>query len=342
MSRTKQPEKRSSGTLQQKRVQLDWPEDRDLRILAIDGGGIKGIFSAAFLSELERQYLDGEPISKYFDYICGTSTGGIIALGLGAGFTAQELLEMYIDEGEKIFPPARFKVLRSIYSLVLAPYCSKTLECVIRGRLKQKLYGDSKTRLCIPSFDGKHGEVFVYKTNHHPDYKKDHLEEMVTIGMATSAAPTFLRSYSDGKYQLVDGGVWANNPIMIGLVDALSCYNVSRDKVKILSIGCGGEPYKTNVLHRFLGGMLLWVKVIFAAMSLQSQNAIGQAGLLIGRNKIVRVDPDDEFGFIKMDDYRRSSELFPDHAKNKVEINGERIKEMFFGEEIERYEPFNL
>ena len=79
------PARRSSGILQRRRVPLEWPEDRDFRILSIDGGGIRGIFPAAFLAGLEERYLSGSSVSSYFDLITGTSTGGIIGIGLGGG-----------------------------------------------------------------------------------------------------------------------------------------------------------------------------------------------------------------------------------------------------------------
>ena len=81
------PPKRSAGALQRRRVQQPWPKDRDFRILSIDGGGIRGIFPAAFLAGLEERYLGGASVAQYFDLIAGTSTGGSIAMGLAGGLT---------------------------------------------------------------------------------------------------------------------------------------------------------------------------------------------------------------------------------------------------------------
>src|SRR2546421_11733942 len=90
---------RSKGAIAQRRVPQDWPKDRRFRILSIDGGGIKGLFPATVLAELERRYLGGTSIAGYFDLVAGTSTGGIIALGLGAGLKASELAEVYERRG---------------------------------------------------------------------------------------------------------------------------------------------------------------------------------------------------------------------------------------------------
>ena len=99
--------KRSAGTLRHRRVQMPWPGNRQFRILSIDGGGIRGIFTAAFLANLENRYLGGASVAKCFDLIAGTSTGGIIALGLADGLRASELRDIYIQRGCEIFPPVR-------------------------------------------------------------------------------------------------------------------------------------------------------------------------------------------------------------------------------------------
>src|SRR6476659_1951894 len=95
---------RSSGAIPQRRVPQAWPKDRRFRILSIDGGGIRGIFPAAILAGLERRYTGGRSIASCFDLAAGTSTGGILALGLGAGYTAADLLDLYVTRGCEVFP----------------------------------------------------------------------------------------------------------------------------------------------------------------------------------------------------------------------------------------------
>ena len=115
--------RRSQGTLSQRRKQLPWSEG-DFRILSIDGGGIKGILPASILAECERRFLKGGSSANYFDMIAGTSTGGIVALGLGAGLRADEVLQIYLEHGAEIFPtpktlPIPFgKKFRSIVQFV--------------------------------------------------------------------------------------------------------------------------------------------------------------------------------------------------------------------------------
>src|SRR3954453_11044177 len=99
-------ERRSAGAIPHRRVPQPWPKDRRFRILSIDGGGIRGVFPAGFLAGLERRFTGGGPITDYFDLVAGTSTGGILALGLGAGYAARDLLDLYVERGPEIFPPA--------------------------------------------------------------------------------------------------------------------------------------------------------------------------------------------------------------------------------------------
>jgi patatin-like phospholipase/acyl hydrolase len=94
--------------------------------------------------------------------------------------------------------------------LLLYYYERDALERMVNDALGDKLFGDSIVRLCVPAFEGKHSEVFVFKTPHHPDYKFDRFEPMVKVALATSAAPTYFRPLEHNGYTLVDGGIWAN------------------------------------------------------------------------------------------------------------------------------------
>lgn len=94
---------RSKGAIPQRRIPQDWPKDRRFRILSLDGGGIKGLFPATVLAEMERRYLSGASVAKYFDLVAGTSTGGIIALGL-VDKLGDELAETFLT-----VPAARYR-----------------------------------------------------------------------------------------------------------------------------------------------------------------------------------------------------------------------------------------
>ena len=144
--------RRSAGTLLERRVPLPWPEDKDFRSLSIDGGGIRGVFPAAFLAELEHRYLGGDSVASYFDLIAGTSTGGIIALGLAAGLCASDLRDLYISRGHEIFPPTSDGVLalpghwnEKARRYFRYRYDSESLERIIKLTLGNRKFGEAKS-----------------------------------------------------------------------------------------------------------------------------------------------------------------------------------------------------
>ena len=255
MTATPTPPPRRAGILQHRRQGNEWPSGRPFHILSLDGGGIKGIFTAAILSGMERQYLDGAPVGDYFDLVVGTSTGGIIALGLAAGVPAADLLSLYLNQGREIFPP-RFRIMRKVRQCFHAAYERRPLDRILADALGDRQLRDARCRLCIPSLDGHHGDVYVFKTPHHADYKRDGNEPMTKVAAATSAAPTFFKPLQRDGYIFADGGVWANNPIMIGLVEALSAFSTRREDISILSIGCGDTPYTIRRWQVALGGTI--------------------------------------------------------------------------------------
>lgn len=335
------PERRSKGILNKRRVPNVWPDNKEFRILTIDGGGIKGIFPACFLEKIESSYLRGKSIIDYFDLVCGTSTGGIIALGLGAGIKASELSKLYIEKGNDIFP-YKYRWLKKIQQYAYAPYNRNKLKIILQEVFKDKKLKESKVRLCIPSFEGVYSEVYVFKTPHHLDFKKDGEELMTKVALSTSAAPAFLKSFKDSGYIFVDGGVWANNPCMIGLVEALSSFNVQRENIKILSIGCGETPYivKNKMIA---GGLWHWRKIIKGATHLQSQNAVGQTGLLIGRDNIFRIDIPENMmpkNGIDLDNWKKSVTILPMAAEKAFSDSGNKIKDNFLIETTIPYKPF--
>ena len=243
----------SAGTRRSRRPRLPWPADREFRIFSIDGGGIWGIFPAAVLAGLEERFLGGAGVAGYFDLIAGTSTGGILALGLGAGLSAATLRNLYVDRGCEIFPPLgpgiigrvrrRFRATRRYTRYI---YDQDALADVLREKLGDRLFGSSARRLCIPSFEGVYGEGYIFRTPHHPDFKKDWREPMLKVALATSAAPSYYRPLRSDGYTYVDGGVSANNPVMIALVEALASFDLTREQIRILSIGCGETPLQRH------------------------------------------------------------------------------------------------
>ena len=325
------------------RQRQPWPKGRDFRILSIDGGGIKGIFPATFLAALERIYLYGETIAAHFDMIVGTSTGGVIAIGLGAGLTSREIRDLYRDRGEEIFPPQSVltRWVNCPLHFIRYKYNTTVLRKILYEYLSDRTLAQSLSRLCIPSSDGDGGDICVFKTPHHPDYHLDADREMLTVALATSAAPTFFRILEEDGNLFVDGGVWSNNPIMIGVVEALTAFDVKPDQIKVLSLGSGSPRFRASERMVKYGGLLPWRKVIFAAMHFQSESALGQARLLIGPERVTRIDAPTMKNPIDLDDWKRATtELMP-AAQLAVENEGDSVAAEFLATEVDPYVPPN-
>ena len=206
------------------------------KILSIDGGGIKGLYSAIVLAHLEEEF--GIKLADYFDMICGTSTGGLIALGLSNGKPARELATFYEQEGPAIFGrrsvfTTLLKQLTGTFEQILAggKYGRKNLEAaVIKVLGANTLMSQAQTLLCIPSFNLMKGKPRVFKFPHQEGkIEVEKYGRMVDVALATTAAPTYfpIAAIDDSYY--VDGGVWANNPTLCGVLEALR-YFVGPDK----------------------------------------------------------------------------------------------------------------
>ncbi|WP_435655954.1 CBASS cGAMP-activated phospholipase [Brucella pituitosa] len=340
---------RSNGTIQHTRQKQPWPKDRLFRILSIDGGGIRGVFPAAYLAEIESRFLGGQSIANHFDMISGTSTGGIIALGLSSGMTAAQVLQVYTERGHLIFPaPKGPRRLAQMLRFLLKPKHDQTvLKSELLRIFGDKLINYARTRLVVPSFEGIHGEPFIYKTPHHPDYQKDRHKTFAHVGLHTSAAPAYYPAVENDGHIMIDGGVWANNPIMNALVDVLACYDVPRENIRILSLGTGDETLKLKDKH-FKGGASTWgvsvgVSPLFkVAARAQSKNALGQAFLLIGKNNIIRVDVPENDQFIALDDVKRSLTELPRIARAQAESSGHYVRSVFLQDQTERLAPVAL
>jgi patatin-like phospholipase/acyl hydrolase len=176
------------------------------RILTIDGGGIKGMFPASFLANIEDAI--ESPVADYFDLIVGTSTGGIIALGLGLGFSAHELVEFYKDLGPKVFPQNNW--WKQLLHFAQGKYDSSPLRDVLTEKFGDRKLGHSTKRLVIPSVNLDKGEPYIYKTAHCERFAYDYKVSAVDVALSTSAGPTYFRPHRiETGTTFVDGGIFA-------------------------------------------------------------------------------------------------------------------------------------
>lgn len=286
----------------------DQHPDDAFQILSLDGGGIKGVFSAALLAAIEEDL--GCTIIDHFDLIAGTSTGGIIALGLGLGLTPKQIVEFYIKYGRNIFSNKWHH--RGLQHWFYRKYPSKALEEALKASFGDKLFGDSHKRLVVPSYNLGEDEVYIFRTPHHQRLKRDFRVPAWKVGMATSAAPTFFSAFRGvGSVRLVDGGVWANNPTMVGIVEATSTLDVSLRSIKVLNIGTTDEVSRRSSRLNS-GGILTWASekaVIDVIMRGQSIAAYNQAIHLLGRDKIIRLSPTVARSEFLLDGHDRTDDL---------------------------------
>jgi len=331
---------RRKNSLATRRQQLPWPAEKPFRILSLDGGGIRGIYAATILARIEAEITAGEPIAHYFDAIAGTSTGGIIAIALGLEKTAAEIKSLYVEHGARVFPEfwSRHRKLKFWRQLFRVLHDHRELEALLYNTFVDAKLGDSVSRLVIPAFLGPETQIAVLKTDHHPDFKNDHLMAAWEAARATSAAPAYFSGYGGDDYVFLDGGVWANNPIMAALVDALSAYDVSRDQVEILSIGTGNAPYEISKFA-VRGGFFQWKEIIKGAMFLTTDNAQAQATLLLGPERILRLEPWGSAAAIEIDDWRTAADQLVPAGNADFATHRARI-EVFFRTKVAPRERF--
>lgn len=211
------------------------------KILSIDGGGIKGLYSSKILEHFEEEFQCN--LVDYFDMICGTSTGGILGLALSLKIKASEISKLYEEKGEMIFPP-QSKVW-GIFKQTFrgGKYGDKALKEALEATFGDHEIGDSNCLLCVPSYSLTDARPFIFKYDHKEgNFSRDNKARYVDVALATSAAPTYFPLAEIKEYdnkQFVDGGIYANNPSIVGFIEALT-YFVGEDKeydeVQILSI----------------------------------------------------------------------------------------------------------
>lgn len=260
------------------------------KVLTIDGGGIKGVFAASLLAEVEHTI--GRPVASHFDLIVGTSTGGILALGLGFGLSANRVLSLYEDRGPAIFKGNRR--VRLLRSLVASKYDRGPLHSAVQDVFGDRLLGESSTRLVIPSVNLQTGEVHVFKTAHHQRFVRDYSIKATDVAMATAAAPVYFPTHrlSTG-IPLVDGGMWANNPMGAAAVEALGVLEWQRGDVRLLSIGSPHAPLSADAdqSHRLGLGNYWATRIVDVFMTSQSSASLGTAQLLLGHDNVARIAP---------------------------------------------------
>ena len=267
------------------------------QVLSLDGGGLKGLFTAALLAHWEESRKTR--IIEHFDLIAGTSTGGIIAIGLGLGFTAAQIRDLYLQKGELIFPPSLFANARHYMDV---KYSSEGLRTALEELFGSRKFGESKIPLLIPAYDPKFEGIHIFKTPHHKRLQNDYRELAVHVALATSAAPTYFTPHAkDSGLELVDGGVWANNPVMLAVAEGMGYLGRDQKSIAALRIGTTDEVYSIESIRTAGGKVLMAGPLISFMMRGQAQSASGMTKHLLSRDRYHEIDPKVAAGDFKLD-----------------------------------------
>lgn len=290
------------------------------RILALDGGGMKGLFTAVLLDRLVARKPD---FLERTDLIAGTSTGGILALGLAAGKSPADLAALYRRDGRRIFDDSPFDDLVDLGRAIGADYDGRGLARVLRREFGGLSLGQLDRRVLIPTFDldapaeGRRPRMWKPKFFHNfPGSDSDRGESVVDVAMRTSAAPTYFPS-RDGY---IDGGVVANNPSMAALAQALDSRAAGRrlDEIVLLSLGTGTEP-KYIRGRRKNWGWGQWARPLISIMISGTMGVADyQCRQLLG-DRYRRVDPYLDRG-IDLDDTRKDTLDYLERRAREVSI----------------------
>ncbi|MEM8639784.1 MAG: patatin-like phospholipase family protein [Cyanobacteria bacterium P01_G01_bin.54] len=260
-------------------------------ILSLDGGGIRGILSAQLLSQIEAvlQQQTGKRLYDYFDLIAGTSTGSILAGGLAVGKSGEQLVQLYLREGRRIFPytgmgsyfsPKRWGLIVQ-HGLSAPKFSHQGLRQVLREQFGQRQLADLSDRapkLLIPAYDTTARRPILFKSWEPNAYAATRLWEAV---LCSASAPTFFPAYplklAGQVHSVVDGGVGANNPATCAIAAALNL-GYPLKEIRLLSIGTGQGQQAYHYKDTRHWGAVQWAKrildvVMDAPMDIVAQTA---------------------------------------------------------------------
>lgn len=251
-------------------------DSNTVRVLSLDGGGVRGYLSLKWLQRFIRQWgVAGSDLWKYFDVIAGTSIGGITALGYAYGKSPDELEPFFVDEAKRLFtirtaaelalgqcnantdsnrPSLTQKIIillgdavydRDAFYYPACPletggtsnYGSNVLQSVLEGQFGSDTMQELKTKALIPGYE-LDTTKYVLFSNYNDVLFQGQNESLVNVARATSAAPAYLPSWSFNNHTYLDGGVYQNNPAELALTLAKAA-KPTANRSCVLSIGTG-------------------------------------------------------------------------------------------------------
>lgn len=306
-----------------------YSSQRPCRILAIDGGGIRGVYTAHILSRIEEEL--SIRWTECFDLMAGTSTGAIIAAALACELPASRILEMYRNRSSAIF---RRRPLRRL-GILASRYRNAALLSELNNLFGDTRLGDLSIRLIIPTTDIGNGCVHVLKSAYDPGFVRDRTVFVRDAVLASCSAPTYFDPHRVEEYALADGGLWANNPALVAAIEAKRRMGAPLDRLRILSLGTGTRkqfyPLKETPWTRLLGWGFAtrWQRNRFVNMllNLQAETVTNMLGLLLDRTQMLRLSFESDH-VLPLDDVRDIPDLVA-KADHDFTHNADKIKAFF-------------
>ena len=336
------------------------------QILSLIGGGIRGAFVTSYLNELEQKL--GEPIASKFDLIAGTSTGGIIAAGLALGQTAETMHKFYVDHGASIFAPRSpykskgpLHLLYPLAEFIFKNRTGKPLDFVFQSKysphvLEKALhlgYGDSTlgdihcTRLMMPSVNYTKGQPHIFRSLHLPKAFRDKDIKVKDAVIASAAAPTYFPQKVIGDNAYVDGAVWAADPSLLAVAEALRIQHFEKNldpnaeivtnNIHLLSIGTGKAQYSLPV-QTGNDGIMYWSNKISDLMSTCQSQGIHLPLKFMLQNRYHHINFRVEKKW-KLDDVSNIPKLFA-MGKTRLDQTYDEVKDNFLDHTPTCFVPF--
>jgi patatin-like phospholipase/acyl hydrolase len=294
-----------------------------VNILSLDGGGIRGVMTAEIVRRISEQSPD---FVERTTLVAGTSTGGLIALALASGIKPSDIVKLYVKRGREIFDDSWWDDVKDVLGLIGADYDNKGLKRVLKDAFGETKMSGLKKKVAVAAFDalGRKGTGWCPKVFHNVEGPDSDGKQLVRdVALYTCSAPTYF-PVADGY---IDGGVYANNPSMVGLAQALDSRNESSalagtkvEDIVLLSLGTGDNVNSIGAKNRNADwGLGQWAKPIIEIMM---DGAVGiadyQCQRLLGDRYMRGNVTFDKY--IKMDDVSKIDALVKYGAGNAVQF----------------------
>ena len=260
-------------------------ESTKFKILSLDGGGIRGYYSLIILQKIEEEFKIN--LCDFFDLIIGTSTGSIIAGGIACNIPTSDLIALYKNHGKNIF-----KKKKCGLGFFRSKYRKDQFKKVLQVRFSDVRLGEIAKPLMIVSSDLINDNVYILKSKYLSEiesYSRDKDTKLIEAILASCSAPTYFdpQQIGNGDF-LCDGGLWANNPSILGLTEAMSKFNKQINDIFVMSIGTGYSETSYDTKYKKWGILTGWgrKKFINYILNLSSKTSTNISSLILKENYI--------------------------------------------------------